>query len=90
MAKKFVRGITGVEDIAKQPLSTTNVNDLVSDGKDIYVHRKTATGEEYFNLTSGKADASASAEVATGADSGLTSWKADGKTNLAMSRVFEK
>lgn len=53
MAKKFVRGITGVKDITKQPLSTTNVNDLVSDGKDIYVHRKTQTGEEYFNLTSG-------------------------------------
>ena len=84
MAKKFVRGITGVKDIKKQPLSTTNVNDLVSDGKDIYVHRKKEDGgEEYFNLTKDEGS-----PVATGADSGLTSWKADGKTNLQLSEEF--
>ena len=33
MAKKFVRGVTGVEDIESFDKSLTNVNDIVSDGR---------------------------------------------------------
>ena len=93
MAKKFVRGITGVEDIKKQPLSTTNVNDLVSDGKDVYVHRKTPTGEEYYNLTSGKATGGdtptpAPANIDTPTNGGLTSWKEGDSTKIQLSEEF--
>lgn len=51
MAKKFVRGVTGVEDIENFDKSLTNVNDLVSDGQHTYVHRKKGKSEEYHNLT---------------------------------------
>lgn len=95
MAKKFVRGITEVKDITKQPLSTTNVNDLVSDGKDIYVHRKTPTGEEYFNLTSGNGGGTATptpapANIDTPANGGLTSWKEGDSTKVQLSEEFLK
>lgn len=51
MAKKFVRGITGVKNIKKQGLDTNNVNDLLSDGQYNYIHRKKGKSEEYHNLT---------------------------------------
>lgn len=52
MAKKFVRGITGIKTINNQDLDTNNVNDLLSDGKHNYIHRKKSDGsEEYHNLT---------------------------------------
>lgn len=51
MAKKFVRGVTGVDDIEKFDKSLTNINDLISDGQDTYVHTKKGKVESYYNLT---------------------------------------
>ena len=52
MAKKFVRGITDIKTINNQDFDTNNVNDLLSDGKNNYIHRKKQDGsEEYHNLT---------------------------------------
>ena len=51
MAKKFVRGVTGVEDIENFDKSLTNVNDLISDGQNTYVHTKKGKVESYYNLT---------------------------------------
>lgn len=51
MAKKFVRGVTGVDDIESFDKSLTNVNDLISDGQNTYVHTKKGKVESYFNLT---------------------------------------
>ena len=51
MAKKFVRGVTGVDDIEKLDKSLTNVNDLVSDGQNTYVHTKKGKNELYYNIT---------------------------------------
>lgn len=52
MSKKFVRGITNVKDINKQDFDTNNVNDLLSDGENNYIHRKKKDkSEEYHNLT---------------------------------------
>lgn len=51
MAKKIVRGITGIKDITKQDFDTNNVNDLLSDGQYNYIHRKKGKSEEYHNLT---------------------------------------
>ena len=51
MAKKFVRGVTGIEDIEKFDKSLTNVNDLISDGQDTFVHTKKGKTESYYNLT---------------------------------------
>ena len=51
MAKKFVRGVTGVDDIEKFDKSLTNVNDLISDGENTYVHTKKGKVESYYNLT---------------------------------------
>ena len=53
MAKKFVRGVTGVDDIEKLDKSLTNVNDLISDGQNTYVHTKKGKVESYYNLTDG-------------------------------------
>ena len=53
MAKKFVRGVTGVDDIEKFDKSLTNVNDLISDGQDTYVHTKKGKNEFYYKLTDG-------------------------------------
>lgn len=53
MAKKFVRGVTGVDDIEKLDKSLTNVNDLISDGQNTYVHTKKGKTESYYNLTDG-------------------------------------
>ena len=51
MAKKFVRGITDIKKINNQDFDTNNVNDLLSDGKHNYIHRKKGKTEEYHNLT---------------------------------------
>lgn len=51
MAKKFVRGITDIKTINNQDFDTNNVNDLLSDGKHNYIHRKKGNSEEYHNLT---------------------------------------
>jgi hypothetical protein len=53
MAKKFVRGVTGVDNIDKFDKSLTNVNDIISDGQDTYVHTKKGKVESYFKLTDG-------------------------------------
>lgn len=51
MAKKFVRGVTGVDDIEKFDKTLTNVNDILSDGQNTYVHTKKGKVESYYNLT---------------------------------------
>lgn len=51
MAKKFVRGVTGVDDIEKFDKTLTNVNDLISDGQNTYVHTKKGKNEFYYNIT---------------------------------------
>lgn len=87
MAKKFVRSITGIKNIQDQDLSTNNVGDLLSDGKDIYVHRKNGTKEEYFNLTEEKKSPTS---IATPEGKGLTSWKEGDTTNVSLSEEFLK
>lgn len=51
MAKKFVRGVTGIEDIESFDKTLTNVNDILSDGQDTYVHTKKGKMESYYKLT---------------------------------------
>lgn len=51
MAKKFVRGVTGVDDIEKFDKTLTNVNDIISDGQNTYVHTKQGKNEFYYNIT---------------------------------------
>lgn len=53
MAKKFVRGVTGIEDIESYDKTLTNVNDILSDGQDTYVHTKKGKNESYYKLTDG-------------------------------------
>lgn len=51
MAKKFVRGVTDIEDIESYDKTLTNVNDIISDGEDTYVHTKKGKTESYYKLT---------------------------------------
>lgn len=53
MAKKFVRGVTGIEDIESYDKTLTNVNDLLSDGQNTYVHTKKGKNEFYYKVTDG-------------------------------------
>lgn len=53
MAKKFVRGVTGVDDIESFDKTLTNVNDLISDGQNTYVHTKKGKNEFYYKVTDG-------------------------------------
>ena len=53
MAKKFVRGVTGVDDIEKLDKTLTNVNDIISDGQNTYVHTKKGKNEFYYKVTDG-------------------------------------
>lgn len=53
MAKKFVRGVTGVDDIETYDKTLTNVNDLISDGQNTYVHTKKGKNEFYYKVTDG-------------------------------------
>lgn len=85
MAKKFVRSITGIKNIQDQDLSTNNVGDLLSDGKDIYVHRKNGNKEEYFNLTEEKKNPT---DIKAPDGKGLTAWKDGDTTNVSLSEEF--
>lgn len=51
MAKKFVRGVTGIEDIESYDKTLTNVNDILSDGQDTYLHTIKGKTESYYKLT---------------------------------------
>ena len=51
MAKKFVRGVTDVKDIKNFDKSLTNVNDIISDGQNTYIHTKKGENELYYKLT---------------------------------------
>lgn len=53
MAKKFVRGVTGVDDIESFDKTLTNINDLISDGQNTYVHTKKGKNEFYYKVTDG-------------------------------------
>lgn len=53
MAKKFVRGVTGIEDIESYDKTLTNVNDIISDGQNTYVHTKKGKNEFYYKVTDG-------------------------------------
>ena len=53
MAKKIVRGVTGVEDIENFDKTLTNVNDIISDGQHTYVHTKKGKNEFYYKVTDG-------------------------------------
>lgn len=64
MAKKFVRGVTGIEDIESYDKTLTNVNDILSDGQDTFVHTKKGKTESYYKLTD-------SVKNVTSSDSGL-------------------
>lgn len=63
MAKKFVRGVTGVDDIEKFDKTLTNVNDLISDGQNTYVHTKKGTTELYYKITDGVKQVESSDEL---------------------------
>lgn len=52
MAKKILRGVTDIDDIEKFDKSLTNLNDLLSDGQNTYVHTKKGKNEFYYNITS--------------------------------------
>ena len=53
MSKKLVRGMTGVDDIESFDKTLTNVNDLISDGQNTYVHTKKGKNEFYYKVTDG-------------------------------------
>ena len=63
MAKKFVRGVTGIEDIESYDKTLTNVNDILSDGQNTYVHTKKGKNESYYNLTDNVKKVEASGET---------------------------
>ena len=83
MAKKFVRGITGVEDIESFDKSLTNVNDIVSDGQDTYVHTKKGKNESYYNLTD-------SVKQLVSCDDLLTITKNDGTVSISNKSLATK
>lgn len=76
MAKKFVRGVTGVEDIENFDKTLTNVNDLISDGQHTYVHTRQGKTERYVNITDNVKSLTSSnndlIEVSVGADNTTT------------------
>lgn len=65
MAKKFVRGVTGIEDIESYDKTLTNVNDILSDGQDTYVHTKKGKNESYYKLTDGVKEVKSSDNMLT-------------------------
>lgn len=65
MAKKFVRGVTGVDDIEKLDKSLTNVNDLISDGQNTYVHTKKGKYEFYYKVTDGVTSVNSTGDTIT-------------------------
>lgn len=82
MAKKFVRGVTGVDDIESFDKTLTNVNDLISDGQNTYVHTKKGKVESYYNLTDNIKKVQANGETITVEKSD------DGTVNLKVSDKF--
>lgn len=83
MAKKFVRGVTDVDDIEKFDKSLTNVNDLISDGQNTYVHTKKGKNESYYKLTDGVKELKST-------DDTLTFSKEDGTVSIANSGLATK
>ena len=83
MAKKFVRGVTGVEDINSFDKTLTNVNDIVSDGQDTFVHTKKGKTESYYKLTD-------SVKQVESTDNLLTISKEDGTVSIANSGLATK
>lgn len=76
MAKKFVRGVTGIEDIESFEKTLTDVNDILSDGQNTYVHTKKGEVESYYNLTD-------NVKTITSDDSDLITVTKDETTNIA-------
>lgn len=76
MAKKFVRGVTGIEDIESYDKTLTSVNDILSDGQDTFVHTKKGKVESYYKLTD-------SLKSITSDDSDLLTVSSDETTNTA-------
>lgn len=83
MAKKFVRGVTGVEDINSFDKTLTNVNDVVSDGQDTYIHTKKGKTESYYKLTD-------SVKQVESSDGLLTISKHDGTVSVANTGLATK
>lgn len=83
MAKKFVRGVTGIEDIESYDKTLTNVNDILSDGQDTYVHTKKGKNESYYKLTDGVKELKST-------DDTLTFSKEDGTVSIANSGLATK
>ena len=83
MAKKFVRGVTGVEDIESYDKTLTNVNDILSDGEDTYVHTKKGKTESYYKLTDG-------IKQVESTDNTLTITNEDGTVSIANSGLATK
>lgn len=83
MAKKFVRGVTDVENIESYDKTLTNVNDILSDGQDTFVHTKKGKNESYYKLTD-------SVKQVESTDSTLTISKEDGTVSIANSGLATK
>lgn len=83
MAKKFVRGVTGIEDIESYDKTLTNVNDILSDGEDTYVHTKKGKNESYYKLTD-------SVKEVKSTDKTLTISKEDGTVSISNSGLATK
>lgn len=83
MAKKFVRGVTGIEDIESYDKTLTNVNDILSDGQDTFVHTKKGKTESYYKLTD-------SVKQVESTDNTLTISKEDGTVSISNSGLATK
>lgn len=78
MAKKFVRGVSGIDDIESFDKTLTNVNDILSDGEDTYVHTKKGKNESYYKLTD-------SVKEVKSTDKTLTISKEEGTVSISNS-----
>lgn len=83
MAKKFVRGVTGIEDIESYDKTLTNVNDILSDGQDTFVHTKKGKTESYYKLTD-------SVKQVESTDNTLTISKEDGTVSISNTGLATK
>lgn len=83
MAKKFVRGVTGVENIESFDKTLTNINDIISDGENTYVHTKKGKTESYYNLTD-------SVKQVESSDNSLKITKEDGTVSIYNSGLATK
>ena len=75
--------MTGVEDIENFDKTLTNVNDLISDGKNTYVHTKKDNNESYYNLTD-------SVKQVESTDNMLTISKEDGTVSIVNTGLATK